>query len=144
MIRFISFFDNMFDMFVLNFSWRPALAFSIVLQQTLRISWNDQRQSNFLSDHESFFVLYNEKHYHILIIVTIVAKIFYNLFVLAWKCLIVCVAALHCRHPYQNINHLMILPSFELSESDSTLSLCKSSYSEVFQKSTICSIKCRL
>ena len=138
MIRFISFFDNMLDMSVLNFSLRPALTFSIVFSKLFEYLEMIKDSPGFSFRPWNFFVLYNEKHYHILIIVTIVAKIFCDLFVLAWKFLIVCVATLHCRHPYQNISHLMMLPSFELSESDPTLSLCKFSYSEVFQKSTIC------
>ena len=54
----------------------------------------------------NFKVFFIFEDYYILIIVRIIVEMFSWLFVLARKCLVPN-APLHCRHPYQNRNHLM-------------------------------------
>ena len=72
-----------------QFFWRPALAFSVVFRKF-----------------SEYLVMIKDKHYYILIIVRIVAQMFFYLFILAGYALFF-FAPLYCRHPYQSRNHLM-------------------------------------
>ena len=84
-------------MIILNLSWGSALAFSVVFSKFSEYLVMIMTVLVYLSDHESFLVLYIWEALLYFDHCENSKKMFFNLFVLAWKCFVP-YDPLYCRH----------------------------------------------